>query len=216
MSSKPLEKSVSYNSTNTYETLNDFTDETKNVWIVFHGIGYLSKYFLKYFDELNPVDNYIIAPQAPSKYYLNSSYKHVGASWLTKENTETEINNNLNYLDEILKVETMLSIRNLIIFGYSQGVSMAARWVAQRKIECNHLVLYAGGIPNELNENDFTHLGNNTQITIIVGNQDEYLTKERLSIEREKTRTIFNGRAKEHIFNGGHIIKKELINSLIL
>lgn len=216
MSSKPLEKSVSYNSTNTYETLNDFTDETKNVWIVFHGIGYLSKYFLKYFDELNPVDNYIIAPQAPSKYYLNSSYKHVGASWLTKENTETEINNNLNYLDEILKVETMLSIRNLIIFGYSQGVSMAARWVAQRKIECNHLVLYAGGIPNELNENDFTHLGNNTQITIIVGNQDEYLTKERLSIEREKTQTIFNGRAKEHIFNGGHIIKKELINSLIL
>ena len=82
---------------NTYETLNDFTDETKNVWIVFHGIGYLSKYFLKYFDELNPLDNYIIAPQAPSKYYLNSSYKHVGASWLTKENTETEINNNLNY-----------------------------------------------------------------------------------------------------------------------
>lgn len=216
MNSKPLEKSVGYNSTNTYETLNDFTDETKNVWIVFHGIGYLSKYFLKYFDELNPVDNYIIAPQAPSKYYLNSSYKHVGASWLTKENTEAEINNNLNYLDAILKVETMFSIRNLIIFGYSQGVSMAARWVAQRKIECNHLVLYAGGIPNELNENDFTHLGNNTQITIIVGNQDEYLTKERLSIEREKTRTIFNGRAKEHIFNGGHIIKKELINNLIL
>ena len=216
MSSKPLEKSVSYSSKNTYETLNDFTDETKNIWIVFHGIGYLSKYFLKYFDELNPVDNYIIAPQAPSKYYLNSSYKHVGACWLTKENTETEINNNLNYLDAILKVETMLSTRNLIIFGYSQGVSMAARWVAQRKIVCNQLVLYAGGIPNELNENDFTHLGNNTQITIIVGNQDEYLTKERLSIERKKTRTIFNGRAKEHIFNGGHIIKKEIINSLIL
>jgi hypothetical protein len=54
MSNKPLEKSVRYNSTNTYETLNGFTDKTKNVWIVFHGIGYLSKYFLKYFDELNP------------------------------------------------------------------------------------------------------------------------------------------------------------------
>ncbi len=191
MSNKPLEKSVRYNSTNTYETLNDSTDETKNVWIVFHGIGYLSKYFLKYFDELNPVDNYIIAPQAPSKYYLNNSYKHVGASWLTKENTETEINNNLNYLDAILEEETILSTRNLIIFGYSQGVSMAARWVAQRKIVCDQLVLYAGGIPIELNENDFAHLGNNTQITIIIGNQDEYLTKERLAIEREKSRTIF-------------------------
>ena len=216
MSNKPLEKSVSYKSTNTYETLNDLTDKTKNVWIVLHGIGYLSKYFLKYFDELNAIDNYIIAPQAPSKYYLNNSYKHVGASWLTKENTETEIVNNLNYLDAILEEETILSSLNIIIFGYSQGVSMAARWVAQRKIVCDQLVLYAGGIPNELNENDFAHLETNTQITIIIGNQDEYLTKERLSIEREKSRTIFKGRAKEHIFDGGHIVKKELINNLII
>lgn len=216
MSNRPLEKSVRYNSTNTYETLNDFTDKTKNVWIVFHGIGYLSKYFLKYFDELNPEDNYIIAPQAPSKYYLNNSYKHVGASWLTKENTQPELKNNLNYLDAILEAESMLSTHNLIIFGFSQGVSMATRWVAQRKIICKQLVLYAGGIPNELNENDFAHLDANTQISIIIGNQDEYLTKERLSIEREKSRTIFNGRAKEHIFDGGHIVKKELINSLII
>ncbi len=215
MTNKPLEKSVRYNSTNTYETLNDFTDKTKNIWVVFHGIGYLSKYFLKYFDELNPVDNYIIAPQAPSKYYLNNSYKHVGSSWLTKENTEIEIKNNLKYLDAILEEEMILSTCNLIIFGFSQGVSMAVRWVAQRKIVCDQLVLYAGGIPNELNEKDFAHLGN-TQVTIIIGNQDEYLTKERLSIEREKSRTIFNGRAKEHIFNGGHVVKKELINSLII
>ncbi len=214
MSNKPLEKSVRYQSRNTYETLNNFTKETKNVWIVFHGIGYLSKYFLKYFDQLNPVDNYIIAPQAPSKYYLNNSYKHVGASWLTKENTKTEINNNLNYLDAILEEEKILSKHKLVIFGYSQGVSMATRWVAQRKIECDQLVLYAGGIPNELTKNHFSHLGNTTQISIIIGNKDEYLTKERLTIEREKSRIIFDGRAKEHIFDGGHIVKKELINNL--
>jgi predicted esterase len=214
MSNKPLEKSVRYQSRNTYETLNNFTKETKNVWIVFHGIGYLSKYFLKYFDELNPVDNYIIAPQAPSKYYLNNSYKHVGASWLTKENTNTEINNNLNYLDAILEEEKILSRHKLVIFGYSQGVSMATRWVAQRKIKCHQLVLYAGGIPDELTKNDFSHLGNTTQIFIIVGNKDEYLTKERLTVERKKSRIIFDGRAKEHIFDGGHIVKKELINNL--
>jgi len=214
MSNKPLEKSVGYQSTSTYETLNNFTEETKNVWIVFHGIGYLSKYFLKYFDELDPVDNYIIAPQAPSKYYLNSSYKHVGASWLTKENTIIEINNNLSYLDAILEMETILPTHNLIIFGFSQGVSMATRWVAHHKIKCNQLVLYAGGIPTELNENDFAHLSSTTQITIIIGNKDEYLTKERLSIEREKSRIIFNNRANEHIFDGGHIVKKELINNL--
>ncbi len=215
MGKKPLEKSVRYQSTNTYETLNEFTKETKNVWIVFHGMGYLSKYFLKYFDELDPVENYIIAPQAPSKYYMNNSFKHVGASWLTKENTKIEINNNLNYLDAILEKESILATHNLIIFGFSQGVSMATRWVVQRKIKCNQLVLYAGGIPDELNSNDFAHLSSTTQIAIVIGDKDEYITKERLSIEREKSRVIFNGRANEHIFDGGHIIKKELINDFI-
>ncbi|UCD62199.1 MAG: esterase [Flavobacteriaceae bacterium] len=215
MGNKPLEKSVGYQSTNTYETLNEFTKETKNVWIVFHGMGYLSKYFLKYFDELNPVENYIIAPQAPSKYYMNNSFKHVGASWLTKENTKTEINNNLSYLDAILENEAIFPTHNLIIFGYSQGVSMVTRWVAQRKIKCNHLVLYAGGIPDELNENDFAHLSTTSRITIIIGDKDQYITEERLSLEREKSRVIFKGRANEHIFDGGHIVKKELINNLI-
>lgn len=216
MGNKPLEKSVRYQSTNTYETLNEFSKKTKNVWIVLHGMGYLSKYFLKYFVELNPVENYIIAPQAPSKYYMNNSFKHVGASWLTKENTKIDTNNNLSYLDAIMEKEAILPTHNLIIFGFSQGVSMAMRWVAHRKIKCNQLVLYAGGIPDELTKNDLSHLDNTTQISIIIGNKDEYLTEERLFIEREKSRNLFNGRAKEHIFDGGHIIKNELINNLII
>jgi len=43
------EKEISYQSTNTYSTLNTLTSETKNVWIVFHGIGYLSRYFIQLF-----------------------------------------------------------------------------------------------------------------------------------------------------------------------
>ena len=91
-----IEKQVSYNSSNTYETLNSLTESTENVWIVFHGIGFLSKYFLRFFKKLDTKKNYIIAPQAPSKYYLNNEFKYVGASWLTKENTKIETGNVLN------------------------------------------------------------------------------------------------------------------------
>ena len=62
------EKQVTYQTTNTYETLNTLSAKTKNIWIVLHGIGFLSKFFIKYFDELNAEENYVIAPQAPSKY----------------------------------------------------------------------------------------------------------------------------------------------------
>ena len=211
-----LENQVDYQTTNSYTTLNKITDKTKNIWIVFHGIGYLSKYFLRYFDELHQEENYIIAPQAPSKYYLNNQYRHVGASWLTKENTVTETQNVLSYLDAVVAKENIPAHCNLIVFGYSQGVSIATRWMVNRKIKCGHLVLYAGGIPNELTELDFKFLlENTTKVTTIVGDRDEYINKERFQLESQKITSLFDGRAEQVIFDGKHEIKKEIINTLV-
>jgi len=213
---KVNENQVNYRTTKTYSTLNSLTDKTKYIWFVFHGIGYLSKYFIKYFNELPPEENYIIAPQAPSKYYLNNEYRHVGASWLTKENTVTETANILAYIDAVYSGENIPAHSKLIIFGYSQGVSIATRWVAKRKLKCDHLVLYAGGIPKELTPKDFRFLGTNeTKITTLVGDKDEYITAERLRQESEKIETLFDGRAKQIIFEGRHEVKKELLNQFL-
>ncbi len=92
-----IEKQVSYTNTNTYHTLNKYTSKTKNVWLVFHGMGYLSRYFIQYFSQLDATENFIVAPQAPSKYYQGKNFKHVGASWLTRENTLLETENVLAY-----------------------------------------------------------------------------------------------------------------------
>ncbi len=213
---KSIEKQIGYFTTNTYSTLNELTSTTKNIWIVLHGIGYLSRYFLKYFDELPPEENYIIAPQAPSKYYLNGEYRHVGASWLTKENTLPETENVYAYLDALLEGEQLPKDKNLLIFGFSQGVSIATRWVARRQLTCQHLVLYAGGMPKELTPNDFAFLEKNeTEVTVIVGNEDEYLTAERLQLVSEHIKKLFHNRAKELIFDGRHEVKKEIINQLV-
>ncbi|CAM4258432.1 alpha/beta hydrolase [Zobellia nedashkovskayae] len=210
------ENTVSYTTTNSYATLNSLTSQTKNVWIVLHGIGYLSRYFLRYFDELPPEENYIIAPQAPSKYYLNNTYRRVGASWLTKEGTEQETQNVLAYLDAVYAAQEFPENCNFIILGYSQGVSIATRWVAQRKIKCNQLVLYSGGIPNELKASDFSFLKEkNTKVTTLVGDTDEYITKERRKTESKKIEHLFGGKAEQIFFEGGHEIKKELILNLV-
>ena len=210
------EKQVVYKTTNTYETLNVLSEKTKNIWIVLHGIGYLSKYFVKYFEELNPEENYIIAPQAPSKYYLKNEYRHVGASWLTKENTLTETQNVITYLNAVRAAENFPEQCRFLVFGFSQGVSIVARWVATEKIKCDDLVLYAGGIPNELTPENFSFLKeNNTQVTVLVGDRDQYITEERLKQESEKIQKLFHGRAKQIIFEGGHEVKKELIHKLI-
>ena len=207
----PVEKKVSYQISNSYSTLNEFTSKTKNVWVVFHGIGYLSRYFMKYFKNLDPKENYIIAPQAQSKYYLNDEYRHVGASWLTKENTETEIGNMLAYLEEVYTAEQLKDVPNLILMGYSQGVSVATRWVARNKIECSQLILHSGGLPIELKKEDFEFL-TNTQITIIYGTGDEYLNEERMKKENVKAIDLFGEKLEILSFKGGHEVNVEMIS----
>ena len=206
------EKSVSYETTNTYSTLNDWTAETKNVWVVFHGIGYLSRYFLKYFKQLDREKNYVIAPQAPSKYYLNGKYEHVGASWATRENTETEMENVLNYLDKVWGNENLAAAPNLILFGYSQGVSVVTRWVARRKINCSRIILNSGRIPKELEPSDFSFL-EDTRISFVYGKEDPFVNEQFINSEEKRIRDLFPKNLEFLPFNGGHEVNKEVINN---
>ncbi|UWX56128.1 esterase [Maribacter litopenaei] len=207
-------KHVQYQHTNTYETLNSLDPKTKNVWLIFHGIGFLSKYFLKYFEDLDKNQNYIIAPQAPSKYYLNGKYRHVGASWLTRVDREQETSNVLNYIEKVLDNENIPDRCNLIVLGFSQGVSIATRLIAKTGLKPKKLILYAGGIPEELTPSDFEHLLKyRTDIYSVVGSKDEYINAKRLEEETKKLITLFKGKAKQITFEGGHELKKEIINS---
>lgn len=210
-----IEKTVTYTSQNTYLTQNQLTSKTKNVWLVFHGIGYLSRYFVKYFNGLDPEENYIIVPQAPSKYYLKNEYKYVGASWLTKENTAIEVTNVLNYIDAVLNGENIPKNVNLVLFGFSQGVSVATRWLAKKKPNCRLVALYAGGVPNELKPEDFDFMDfESTKIKIVYGDEDEFLTPDRLKGEKIKIDLLFQNKAETQVFNGGHEVKPEIIESL--
>jgi len=209
------EKEISYQITNTYSTLNELTEKTKNVWFVCHGIGFLSRYFINYFNELNAEENYIIAPQAASKYYLKNEYKHVGASWLTKENTQTEIENVLENLNVIYKAEHSLHKPKFFVLGFSQGVSVVMRWVSRYKILCDKLIIYAGSIPSELTAKDFEFINyNETKVINVVGTEDEYLTEKRLEIELKKMQLLFGKHFIFNTFKGKHEMSRKVLSEL--
>jgi predicted esterase len=207
------EKEISYTITNSYSTLNELTSSTKNVWFVCHGMGYLSKFFMKYFKGLDPVENYIIAPQAQSKYYITPKFKHVGASWLTRENTEKETENIMSYFDSIFEVENISEEKNLIVLGYSQGVSVAMRYIAKRQIQCSQLILHSGGIPKELKKEAFEFYSGKTKL--IYGTNDEYLNDERMTLELEKAKNLFGNTLEIIPFEGVHEVNTEIINQLV-
>ncbi|TXD84161.1 esterase [Subsaximicrobium wynnwilliamsii] len=211
------EKDIYYTINNSYSTLNTLTEHTKNIWFVCHGLGYLSRFFLKYFKGLNPDENYIIAPQAQSKYYQSSKFEHVGASWLTKENTGAETENVMAYFDAIFAEEAILkhlstTTIKLNVFGYSQGVSVAMRYVAKRQLQCSQLILHSGGIPSELLRSDLAFFKG--KVTFIYGDQDQYINPKRLEIETEKANSLFGNQVKMIQFEGKHEVNVDLIKSL--
>jgi len=207
------DKEISYSTTNSYSTLNTLTNTTKNIWFVCHGMGYLSRYFLRYFEGLDANENYIIAPQAQSKYYMPPKFKHVGSSWLTKENTHKETENVMRNFDAIFEAENIPETANLIVLGYSQGVSVAMRYIAKRKLQCAQLILHSGGIPKELSAEDFSF--SEAKVSMIYGIQDEYLNDERITSETQRVQELFKNNVNIIPFEGKHIVNVELINRLV-
>ncbi len=206
------EKEIFYTATKPYSTLNTLTENTKNVWFVCHGMGHLSRYFLRYFKNLNADENYIIAPQAPSLYYQGVTFKHVGASWLTRENTMKETENIMQYFDAIFEAENLPSHLKLNIMGYSQGVSVAMRYIAKRQLQCSQLILHSGGIPKELKASDFKFL--NAKVSLVYGTKDEYLNAERMAYETERANELFKDEVSILPFDGVHEVNSEIIGSL--
>lgn len=203
---------ISYNSSNSYSTLNELTDKTKNIWLVFHGLGYLSRYFIAYFKYLNPEENYIIAPQAPSKYYQDKSFKNIGACWLTREDTQEEMGNILNYIDAIYEKEIAGKGKNLILMGYSQGVSIATRWLAHKKVSISKLLIHSGSTPKELKPSDFDFLDKNVPVLYLYGENDPYIIGDLIEKETEFSKNLFGERYKIKTFDGAHEVH---IDSLI-
>ena len=208
------EKEITYTTRNSYSTLNTLTEQTKTVWLVCHGMGYLSRYFLRYFKNLDAKENYIIAPQAPSKFYIQPRM-HVGANWLTRDQTETGMDNILNYMDAVLEAEQIPKAINLVVFGYSQGVSVAMRYLVRRQLKCDQLVLHSGGIPVELTANDFTYLSKATKVKLIYGTEDEYLNEARIEIESKRAIELFGKQVEFLPFEGKHVVNVAYINSLV-
>ena len=208
------EKEITYKTSNSYSTLNTLTNQTKTVWLVCHGMGYMSRYFLRYFKHLNPEKNYIIAPQAPSKYYIQPRM-HVGANWLTRDNTATGTENIVNYFDAVLEAENIPAEINFIVFGYSQGVSVALRYLAKRQLQCNQIVIHSGGIPKELIPKDFAYLAKDTKVKLVYGTEDEYLDENRMQLESERAKDLFGDKISITSFNGKHVVNVDFINNLV-
>jgi len=196
-----------------YYTLNELTSKTERVWLVFHGYGQLAEFFIRKFKGLDSEKNFIIAPQGLSKYYLEGVYGRVGASWMTKEDRLTEIDNQYAYIDQVLE-QFDIGSKKLVYFGFSQGTATMGRYAAHAKISFHQMVIWAGTFPPDTKPEDWSFLTGEENISYWTSKEDHYFKEEMIDQQKLVVKAALGEAPSLHWYKGGHKVIPQIVASL--
>jgi predicted esterase len=210
------QQTITVTKTARYYTSGVLNETTENIWLVCHGYGQLAEYFIKHFSLLDNGKTFIVAPEGLSKFYLDGVTGRIGAAWMTKEDRENEVADYLNFLNKLfdkLFSGVDFSKVKVNVLGFSQGTATVCRWLAQNTVKVNHLVLWAGTFPVDV---DLAIHGNRFRsipVTVVYGDKDEYL--EYLKPEDYKKFLDAAGfRYNIVTFEGKHEMNAEVLKTL--
>jgi predicted esterase len=175
------------------------------------------------FNSLEAKKICVIAPEGLSRFYLEDvntrsqgGSNRVGATWMTKEDRLTDIENYITYLNSIYQNELAgpKSIPPVTLLGFSQGVATVARWALHGAIEFQRLVLWAGILPPDM---DF-ELGKNKvkgkEVIQIYGKQYPFINADRLE-EMKRLCDQLSIMPRSIEYDGQHEIDERVLGQLI-
>jgi predicted esterase len=199
-----------------YFTLGTLNEETTDIWFVLHGYGQSAEYFIQKFNTLNNGKTFIVAPEALSRFYLKGFSGRVGATWMTREERETEIQDYINYLntlyDAIIDSEAKKALK-INVLGFSQGTATASRWVMNQHLKYDRLVLWAGYFGNGIQDVIDPQKLIGKEVFLCYGKADEFLQQIDVSQYEQDIK-----QAIPHLqiftFEGGHTIDEALLGKM--
>ncbi len=177
-----MKKQISISKTGKYSQIGKYSKKINSVWIVLHGYGMLSEFFIKKFDCIINDTTLVIAPEATNRFYLSNNYTRVGASWMTKLDRNEEIRDNilfLNKLFSIIKKEIGHDNFKLNTLGFSQGGPALVRWLMSNRLNINSLILWGSDIPKDSLIIENKSRWNSMNLKIVIGKHDEYINEEK-------------------------------------
>jgi predicted esterase len=187
---------------------------------VLHGYGQLAQYFIKNFQSLTDQGITVIAPEALSRFYLEdvqsrarTGNNRVGATWMTRENRLTDIDNYITFLGGVYSKEVTDPAIPITVLGFSQGAATASRWVIDGKINFDRLVLWAGVFPPDMNFETGREILQKKKVILAYGTKDPFLNDDRFA-EMKTLSQKLNIAAEMIAFDGGHEINQSALLKL--
>ena len=181
----------------------------EHLLIALHGYGQLAKFFLRKFQGLQSKGR-VVAPEGPHRFYLQGDSGRVGASWMTKEARELDIQDNLVGLNALLsELQKSYSPKKITLLGFSQGAATAARWYQQNPSAFDQLILWAAVFPPDIDAGSFP---TKKPLHFVLGTQDEYYQGE---AAQQLLRHYQSMGFKVHTYAGKHDIDGEVLKRLL-
>jgi predicted esterase len=196
----------------------------RELWYVLHGYGQLAAPFLGDFRAIDDGSRLIVAPEALSRFYEGDAQTRlhkdakVGASWMTREDRESEIADYIAYLDTaheaiLARLGGAEHAPAVTVLGFSQGAATAARWVASGRVNAARLVVWGSQLPPELDLADPGAPLRRAETVLVIGTTDVFATPKLVEKETARLRAA-NYPFRFVSFSGGHRMDDDTLRAL--
>jgi len=205
-------KTLKFSYEGVYQLSHEPNFREKEIWICFHGYGQLTQFFMRKFMPFDREDRLFITPEGTNYQYLQNFQGRVGANWMTKHERELAITNNHQFLEQLTSqiLEKYEQIPEINVLGFSQGAATATRWAAVWPKTIRRLLLWSGGFAQDLNFDLGKSNFKNTELYLVYGDQDEFLTEESFNKQKEILKEL-GKKAIIKDFSGGHELPHKVL-----
>ena len=172
------------------------------VLVGFHGYGENAQHHLDELIRFPETDGWlVVSVQALHRFYDRKSGTVV-ASWMTSQDREPMIVDNLRYVDAVLEsVQSTQDTTSVVVYsGFSQGVAMAYRAATRGRIRPAAIIALGGDVPPELRDDETLRW---PHVLVGRGSEDTFYTHTKMEDDLAFLRAT-NGTIESVVFEGGH------------
>ena len=194
--------------------------QISDVWFACHGYGQLGDDFVKEFDCIAAPHRLVVVPESTSRFYVTASTgfhgpeTKVGATWMTREDRETDISDYVGYLDSLYNlIISQLASPRVTVLGFSQGGATANRWLTRGKARADRLLMWGSLMPQDQDLEKAAEYFRSTELLIVYGLRDQYAGNNVI----ENFKKLLTGSRIPHrvvTFDGGHRMDRDTLRSI--
>lgn len=171
----------------------------RGLLVGFHGYAETAEVQMERLTAVPGTDGWTLAAAQGLNRFYRGTTRDVVAGWMTRQDREDAIRDNVTYVDNLIKV-TRTGSEPIVFAGFSQGVAMAFRAAVLGSARASGVVAVGGDIPPELLADSASCF---PRVLLIRGATDDWYTAQKLDADMSALRA--RGEDPESFtHHGGH------------